>query len=47
MKEVYEMAEMIARAYVKVYGIEKWNSLNEQQQHDVIMTIANDVNSRL
>ena len=42
-----EMINMIANAYIKVYGIEKWNSLSDKEKHDVVMFIANDLNNRL
>ena len=34
--------EMIIEAYTAVMGVEKWNSLTAEQQHDVIMMIAKD-----
>ena len=34
-----KMIEMVIEAYVMVEGQEKWNSLSEQEQHDVIMGI--------
>ena len=39
--------DMIIRAYVEVYGIEKWNSLTDEQKHDAIMIIAKDFKSAL
>ena len=30
------------KAYVSVMGVDKWNSLSEQQQHDVIMILVRD-----
>ena len=42
-----EMINMIASAYIKVYGIEKWNGLSDKEKHDVVMFIANDLNNRL
>jgi len=42
-----EMINMIAKAYIEVYGIEKWNSLSDKEKHDVVMFIANDLNNRL
>lgn len=32
----------IIEAYVNVMGIDKWNSLTGEQQHDAIMTIVKD-----
>ena len=37
-----KIVEMIIEAYIMVMGLEKWNSLTEQQQHDVIMIIVKD-----
>ena len=37
-----KVVEMIAKSYVEVFGIEKWNNLTEQEQHDVIMAVAKD-----
>lgn len=39
--------EMIKEAYISVLGVEKWNGLNDQEKHDVIMTIAKDFNELL
>ena len=36
---------MCIEAYIKVYGLEKWNSLTEEQQHDVIMTLARELSA--
>lgn len=33
---------MIQEAYIQTYGLEKWQSLTDQQRHDVIMTLARD-----
>lgn len=41
MNKINDMVNLIVSAYIKVYGIEKWNSLTETQQHDAIMMIAN------
>lgn len=41
------IAEMMATAYVKAYGLEKWNSLTETEQHDVVMFLANTTNKAL
>ena len=37
-----KMVNMIVEAYIKVMGVDKWNSLTAIQQHDVIMNIAKD-----
>lgn len=41
------IAEMMATAYVKAYGLEKWNSLTKKEQHDVVMFLANTTNKAL
>jgi len=38
-----KIVEIIVKAYVQVMGVEKWNSLTEAEQHDVIMTIVKDL----
>lgn len=38
-----QMVNMICEAYIQVMGIEKWSSLSEGEQYDVIMTIAKDL----
>ncbi len=42
-----KMIDLIKEAYVNVMGIEKWNSLTDEQKHDAIMTIAVDFNKSL
>ena len=42
-----KMVGMIVEAYIEVYGIEKWNGLTADQQHDAIMFIARDIERRL
>ena len=42
-----KVVKAIITAYINVYGVEKWNSLTDDQKHDVIMTIAKDVANRL
>lgn len=39
-----KIVEACIEAYIKVYGLEKWNSLTVEQQHDVIMTLAREMN---
>lgn len=41
------IAEMMAAAYVKAYGLDKWNSLTEKEQHDVVIFLANTTNKAL
>lgn len=38
---------MIVEAYIKVYGKEKWITLTDEQKHDVVMSIVNELNNRL
>ena len=42
-----KLVNMIVEAYIEVMGIAKWNSLSDLEQHDVIMTIVNDLNNAL
>lgn len=35
------------KSYIKVYGIWKWAELTEQEQHDAIMIMLNDLANRL
>lgn len=39
--------EMMIEAYIKVMGIEKWNSLTGEQQRFVIMTMVNELNNAI
>lgn len=34
-----KMIDMAAAAYISVMGREKWESLTDQQKHDVVMII--------
>lgn len=38
---------MMIEAYTKVMGIEKWNSLNGEEQRAVIMTMVNELSKAL
>ena len=38
---------MMIEAYVKVMGIEKWNSLTGEQLRMVIMTMVNELNKAI
>lgn len=43
MKQDWEkMVDQIKEAYIKVMGLEKWNSLTDQQKHDAVMIIVRD-----
>lgn len=37
------LVNMICEAYIEVMGIEKWNSLTINEQHDVIMIMVKDL----
>lgn len=39
--------EMMIEAYIKVMGIEKWNSLSGEEQRTVIMTMVTELNKAL
>ena len=47
MNAVNKMIDMAATAYIQVYGFEKWNGLTNQQKHDAIMILFNDLNKAL
>lgn len=38
-----KVVNMVIDAYISVMGEDKWNSLTEQQQHDVIMILIKDM----
>lgn len=42
-----KMIDMIVKSYITVMGEEKWNSLTDEQKHDVVMTIAKDALNRI
>lgn len=42
-----KMVNMIAKAYIEVMGVEKWNSLTDKEKHDVVMIIVKDLNNRI
>lgn len=42
-----QMVNEIIEAYIMVMGQEKWDNLTGEEQHTVIMTIANDLNNRI
>lgn len=37
-----DIIAMIQEAYIQTYGPEKWQSLTDQQRHDVILALARD-----
>lgn len=43
MENTNKMIDMIAEAYIKVYGEIKWNSLTDNQKHEAVMIIAKDL----
>lgn len=47
MNAVDKIIEMAKAAYIQVYGFEKWNGLTDQQKHDAIMILLNDLNKAL
>ena len=34
---------MVKESYIKVMGQEKWNSLIDQEKHDVVMILVKDM----
>ena len=42
-KEESKIVSMMIDAYIKVMGVDKWNSLTDQQQHDVVMILVKDM----
>ena len=42
-----DLINTICKAYITVMGIEKWNSLTIDEQHDAIMALASGLNSAL
>ena len=43
MTNTDKMINMITEAYIKVMGVDKWNSLTDDEKHDVVMIIAKDL----
>ena len=41
------MVNMIKNVYIEVYGVEKWESLTNQEKHDAVMFIANDLSKAI
>lgn len=41
------MIDMVAEAYIMVYGREKWDGLSDQQKHDAVMYIVRDMLARM
>ena len=38
----YEVKEIIIKAYIEVYGEEKWRSLSEEEASQVLHILLND-----
>lgn len=47
MTNIDKMVEMMKAAYIEIMGVEKWNSLTEEEQHDVIMLMVKDATKAL
>lgn len=39
--------ETVKNVYIKVYGLEKWNNLTDEEKHEATMIIAKDLNKIL
>ena len=44
---INKFVDTVVKVYIHVYGLDKWLSLTLQEQHDVIMIIAVDLNNWL
>lgn len=44
---INKFVDIVVKVYIQVYGLDKWRSLTLQEQHDVIMIIAVDLNNWL
>ena len=44
---IHKFVDTVVKVYIQVYGLDKWLSLTLQEQHDVIMIIAVDLNNWL
>lgn len=42
-----KMIRIMTKAYISVYGIEKWNSLTNKEKHDAIMMMAHGMHEAL
>lgn len=47
MTNIDKMVEMMKAAYIEIMGVEKWNSLTEEEQHDAIMFMVKDATKAL
>ena len=46
-KEARKYMTIAMNAYIQIMGLEKWNSLTEQEQHDAVMILLKDINNSL
>lgn len=44
---INKFVDIVVKVYIQVCGLDKWLSLTLQEQHDVIMIIAVDLNNWL
>lgn len=44
---INKFVDAVVKVYIQVYGLDKWLSLTLQEQHDVIMILAVDLNNWL
>ena len=42
-KDEAHIVHLAEKAYIKILGKKKWNSLTDQQKHDAIMIMVNDM----
>lgn len=42
-REARKIMTTAMNAYISVMGLEKWNSLTEQEQHDAVMILIRDL----
>lgn len=46
-KEARKIMTIAQTAYIQIMGIEKWNSLTEQEQHDALMILLKDLSNSI
>ena len=42
-KSEAHIVDLAEKAYIRIMGKKKWNSLTDQQKHDAIMIMVNDM----
>ena len=42
-----KIMNIVVKAYIKVMGLEKWNSLTDEEKHNVVMILVRDLNNRI